>query len=167
MMSDGGLRDNCHNVPSSQLSYKFCQFLKIVLKQVYQIKCFHVKWSEIWGMLKNDLKLLFEVQFLVEVCLTTRMKATHWCVIIAGPITTTLVDFWRLVWQEKPQTIVMVTNLKEGEKIKCKQYWPEASSDSFGPFSVTLLEQQVFVDYTIRTLQVKVTLELYNIMIFV
>ena len=76
---------------------------------------------------------------------------------MAGPMTKTLVDFWRLVWQEKPQAIIMVTNLKEGDRVKCQQYWPEASSENFGPFSVTLTEQQIFTDYTIRTLLVKVS----------
>ena len=76
--------------------------------------------------------------------------------MLTGPMSKTLVDFWRLVWQEKPQSIVMVTNLKEGEKVKCQQYWPEANSESFGPFSITLLEQQIYTDYTVRTLQVQV-----------
>ena len=79
-------------------------------------------------------------------------------VLMAGPMKKTLVDFWRLVWQEKAQTIIMVTNLKEGDKVKCQQYWPEVESESFGPFSVTLTEQQVFTDYIIRTLFVKVNL---------
>ena len=68
-----------------------------------------------------------------------------------------LVDFWRLVWQEKPPTIVMVTNLKEGSKKKCEQYWPDSGSKEFGPFKVTLTEQQVFADYTTRTMQVTVS----------
>ena len=34
-----------------------------------------------------------------------------------APVTKTLADFWRLIWQEHPPTIVMVTNLKEGEKV--------------------------------------------------
>ena len=68
-----------------------------------------------------------------------------------------LVDFWRLLWQERPPTIVMVTNLKESNKKKCEQYWPESGSTSFGPFKITLTEQQVFPDYTIRTLQLTVS----------
>ncbi len=68
-----------------------------------------------------------------------------------------LVDFWRLIWQERPPTIVMVTNLKEGNKKKCEQYWPESGSVSFGPFKVTLTEHQVFADYCIRSLQVTVS----------
>ena len=81
---------------------------------------------------------------------------------MSGPMTKTLVDLWRLVWQEKPQAIVMVTNLKEGDKVKCQQYWPDASNEDYGPFTVTLLEQQIFTDYTIRTFQVKVSLKVGN-----
>ena len=68
-----------------------------------------------------------------------------------------MVDFWRLIWQEKPPTIVMVTNLKESNKKKCEQYWPESGSTTFGPFKVTLTEHQVFADYCIRTMQVSVS----------
>jgi protein tyrosine phosphatase len=68
-----------------------------------------------------------------------------------------VVDFWRLVWQERPPTIVMVTNLKEGNKKKCVQYWPDTGSTTYGPFKVTLTEHQVFADYCIRTMQVTVS----------
>ena len=76
---------------------------------------------------------------------------------LIGPKQNTLVDFWRLIWQERPPTIVMVTNLKEGNKKKCEQYWPDSGSTTFGPFVVTLTEYQVFADYCIRTLQVNVS----------
>ncbi len=69
-----------------------------------------------------------------------------------------LVDFWRLMWQERPPTIVMVTNLKEGSKKKCEQYWPDIESVTFGPFKVTLIEQQVFANYCIRSMQVTVSI---------
>ena len=75
----------------------------------------------------------------------------------SGPIPRTTIDFWRLVWQEKPITIVMVTNLKEGNKKKCEQYWPETGSSTYGPFKVTLTEQQTFADYVVRTMQVSVS----------
>ena len=74
----------------------------------------------------------------------------------AGPLPKTLVDFWRLVWQEKPLTIVMVTNLKEGTKIKCQQYWPESGTKDFGPFQITTSDEQTLADYTTRTLVVQV-----------
>ena len=41
----------------------------------------------------------------------------------------TLVDLWRVIWQERPVCIVMVTNLKEGTKSKCEQYWPDTVMD--------------------------------------
>ena len=77
--------------------------------------------------------------------------------MLIGPKQHMLVDFWRLLWQERPPTIVMVTNLKESNKKKCEQYWPESGSTNFGPFKITLTEQQVFPDYTIRTLQLTVS----------
>jgi protein tyrosine phosphatase len=51
----------------------------------------------------------------------------------------------------------MVTNLKEGNKKKCEQYWPDTGSTTYGPFKITLIERQVFADYCIRTIQVTVS----------
>ena len=67
---------------------------------------------------------------------------------------------WRLIWQERPAAIVMVTNLKEGNKKKCEQYWPDSGSKMFGPFKVTLTQQQVMADYCTRTMQVTVSMTL-------
>ena len=68
----------------------------------------------------------------------------------------TVVDFWRLIWQEHPPTIVMVTNLTEGSHVKCQQYWPDSGGEDFGPFRVVIIDEQIFADYTIRTLSVSV-----------
>ena len=74
-----------------------------------------------------------------------------------------LVDFWRLIWQERPHTIVMVTNLSEGNKNKCEQYWPDSGSTSFGPFVVSLMDQQIFADYSIRTMKVNVSFDCQSV----
>ena len=66
-----------------------------------------------------------------------------------------------MVWQERPTTIVMLTNLTEGKKVKCELYWPESGKEEFGPFSVTITDQQVFADYTIRTFKVSVSEIMY------
>ena len=79
------------------------------------------------------------------------------CPPAIGPTPNTIVDFWQLVWQEKPPSIVMVTNLKEGTKTKCQQYWPDAGAQSFGPFQVTITDQQILADYTTRSLLVQVS----------
>ena len=67
-----------------------------------------------------------------------------------------MVDFWRLVWQERVPSIVMITNLEEGGKIKCQQYWSDAGTENFGPFRVSITQQQILADYTIRNLTVQV-----------
>ena len=67
-----------------------------------------------------------------------------------------------MVWQERTTTIVMLTNLTEGEKVKCELYWPESGKEAFGPFSVTIADQQVFTDYTIRTFKVSVSEIMYE-----
>ncbi|XP_019857616.1 PREDICTED: receptor-type tyrosine-protein phosphatase kappa-like [Amphimedon queenslandica] len=75
-----------------------------------------------------------------------------------GPMKKTLVDFWRLIWQEKPVSIVMVTNLKEGTKNKCELYWPNTlmEHEEFGPFTVLLQSTQTFPDFIIRQLCVTI-----------
>ena len=65
----------------------------------------------------------------------------------------------RMIWQEKVQVIVMVTNLWEGGKIKCEQYWPsrDETERTFGPFTVRLRDQSIYPEYTLRTMEIKVT----------
>ena len=67
-------------------------------------------------------------------------------------------DFWRLIWQECPQCVVMVTNLVEGGKTKCEQYWPSSGSQTFGPFTISVLSETTLPDVIIRTLKVSVSL---------
>ena len=61
---------------------------------------------------------------------------------------TTIVDFWRLVWQECPQSIVMVVNLVEDARPMCERYWPPRKEVSltFGPFQVSILNEVTFSD---------------------
>ena len=67
-----------------------------------------------------------------------------------------MADFWRLVWQERAPSIVMITNIEEGGKTKCEQYWPNSRTKDFGPFQVSIMEQQMLAYYTIRNLTVQV-----------
>uniref|UniRef100_K1Q4N7 protein-tyrosine-phosphatase n=1 Tax=Magallana gigas TaxID=29159 RepID=K1Q4N7_MAGGI len=72
-----------------------------------------------------------------------------------GPKANTLADFWRMIWQENVATIVMLTNLKEGEKFKCTQYWPERNKPlSAGPVMVKLIEEKEFAFYIERKMSV-------------
>ncbi|XP_022250267.1 receptor-type tyrosine-protein phosphatase T-like isoform X2 [Limulus polyphemus] len=67
-----------------------------------------------------------------------------------GPLENTVADFWRLVWQGEICKIIMTCNVIEECKKKCEKYWPDTTS-KHGDISITLLSQQEFVDYTIRT----------------
>ena len=62
-----------------------------------------------------------------------------------------------MVWQEKALSIVMITNLEEGGKAKCQQYWPDAGTLKCGPLNITITDQQILADYTIRRFTVKVS----------
>uniref|UniRef100_A0A6P8I6N2 protein-tyrosine-phosphatase n=1 Tax=Actinia tenebrosa TaxID=6105 RepID=A0A6P8I6N2_ACTTE len=67
-----------------------------------------------------------------------------------GPLPQTVNDFWRMIWQEKMSVIVMLTGIKEQNKIKCEKYWPE-NSKTYQDLSVHLHKTEVFADYSIRT----------------
>ncbi|XP_071490731.1 uncharacterized protein [Diadema antillarum] len=79
-------------------------------------------------------------------------------VIIASqaPNEASLTDFWRMIWQENVETVVMLTTLTQNGKDQCTQYWPEESrSINIGNFSIFLSEEHTFSDHAIRELDVK------------
>jgi len=61
------------------------------------------------------------------------------------------------MWQERISIVAMVTSVVEGGQQKCEQYWPSQGTQEYGPFKITLTDQQVFADYTIRQLLVTVS----------
>ncbi|XP_078328331.1 uncharacterized protein LOC111112065 isoform X4 [Crassostrea virginica] len=68
-----------------------------------------------------------------------------------GPKQNTLNDFWAMIWQENVTQIVMLTNLKEGVKNKCTQYWPEnMKARLYGDVSVKSVEEKEYAFYVIR-----------------
>ncbi|XP_061180753.1 receptor-type tyrosine-protein phosphatase kappa-like [Saccostrea echinata] len=73
-----------------------------------------------------------------------------------GPRVNTLVDHWRMIWQENIEYIVMLTNLIEGPKVKCHQYWPDQNKHlDVDPFSVTLVEEKVYAYFVVRRMSVR------------
>ncbi|XP_056599123.1 receptor-type tyrosine-protein phosphatase mu-like isoform X1 [Triplophysa dalaica] len=71
-----------------------------------------------------------------------------------GPMQETVIDFWRMVWQENTATIVMVTNLVEVGRVKCCKYWPD-DTEIYRDIKVTLIETQLLSEYVIRTFAVE------------
>uniref|UniRef100_A0A8C5I078 Receptor-type tyrosine-protein phosphatase epsilon n=1 Tax=Gouania willdenowi TaxID=441366 RepID=A0A8C5I078_GOUWI len=67
-----------------------------------------------------------------------------------GPKEETVADFWRMIWELKVATVVMLTNLKERKEDKCYQYWPDQGCWTYGNVRVAVEDSTVLVDYTIR-----------------
>ncbi|XP_071163542.1 receptor-type tyrosine-protein phosphatase alpha-like isoform X10 [Mytilus edulis] len=73
-----------------------------------------------------------------------------------GPLEPTINDFWRMIWQYDCGKIVMLTNVFELGKQKCKQYWPdpETKTKKYGSIEIVLIDEDVYSDFTIRTLKI-------------
>ncbi|XP_065922351.1 receptor-type tyrosine-protein phosphatase C [Magallana gigas] len=60
-----------------------------------------------------------------------------------------------MIWQEHVEQVVMLTNIMEGDKWKCTQYWPNLqTSIECGSFTVHSLEEKQYTFYVIRKLKV-------------
>ncbi|XP_078320063.1 uncharacterized protein LOC111119720 isoform X1 [Crassostrea virginica] len=73
-----------------------------------------------------------------------------------GPFTDeTVEDFWRMVWHENVNTIVILTNLEENGVIKCKRYWPSEEEERvYGDVYVKRLSSERTTDYIVRCFQI-------------
>ncbi|XP_065918141.1 receptor-type tyrosine-protein phosphatase S-like isoform X3 [Dysidea avara] len=72
-----------------------------------------------------------------------------------GPVINSLNDFWRMIWEHNIKTIVMLTRLVEDSKIKCRQYWPDSGSTTYGSINVILHKEENRAYYSIRHFHVK------------
>uniref|UniRef100_A0A8C4I635 Receptor-type tyrosine-protein phosphatase F n=1 Tax=Dicentrarchus labrax TaxID=13489 RepID=A0A8C4I635_DICLA len=68
-----------------------------------------------------------------------------------GPLPETLSDFWRMVWEQRSTTIVMMTRLEEKSRVKCDQYWPSRGTETYGMIQVTMLDTVELATYSVRT----------------
>ncbi|XP_052765428.1 receptor-type tyrosine-protein phosphatase alpha-like [Mya arenaria] len=75
-----------------------------------------------------------------------------------GPMSKQLGDFgifWQMVWQQKVETIAMVTNLIEDGKDKCDQYWPNPGvSKTYGDITVSCYTENKYTEFTKRVFSV-------------
>nr|XP_034313976.1 receptor-type tyrosine-protein phosphatase alpha [Crassostrea gigas] len=71
-----------------------------------------------------------------------------------GPFTDeTVTDFWRMVWNENVNTIVILTNLEENGVKKCKKYWPSTET-MYGFINVKTLSSDSSSCYKVRRFQI-------------
>nr|XP_046156352.1 receptor-type tyrosine-protein phosphatase F-like isoform X6 [Oncorhynchus gorbuscha] len=73
------------------------------------------------------------------------------CIATQGPLPETLSDFWRMVWEQRTNTIVMMTRLEEKSRVKCDQYWPSRGTETYGMIQVTMLDTVELATYSVRT----------------
>jgi len=72
-----------------------------------------------------------------------------------GPMEMVFPDFWRMIWQENVTVIIMLTNLEEGGKVKCDQYWPSQGACKYGHVTVRFIRVDQTADYLIRVFDVE------------
>ncbi|XP_056913171.1 receptor-type tyrosine-protein phosphatase S-like isoform X7 [Takifugu flavidus] len=97
-----------------------------------------------------------------------------------GPLAETFGDFWRMVWEQRTASVVMMTRLEEKSRvgqynslikiwaremidishslvllsprqIKCDQYWPNRGTETYGMVQVTLLDTMELATFCVRT----------------
>ncbi|WAR15947.1 PTPRS-like protein [Mya arenaria] len=73
-----------------------------------------------------------------------------------GPMSKQMGDFgmfWNMIWQQKVEKIVMVTNLMEEGKEKCEQYWPNIGTIlTYSGVKVTCQSEYEYAEFTRRLL---------------
>uniref|UniRef100_A0A668AKR6 protein-tyrosine-phosphatase n=1 Tax=Myripristis murdjan TaxID=586833 RepID=A0A668AKR6_9TELE len=68
-----------------------------------------------------------------------------------GPLAETFGDFWRMVWEQRAASVVMMTRLEEKSRIKCDQYWPSRGTETYGMIQVSLLDTMELATFCVRT----------------
>ncbi|KAK6991352.1 receptor-type tyrosine-protein phosphatase epsilon, partial [Biomphalaria glabrata] len=72
-----------------------------------------------------------------------------------GPFGAVVNDFVRMLWEQKVEKVVMLTNLIEEGKPKCDKYWPDSGNTAFGEITVKLKDTQILADYVIRKIELE------------
>ncbi|ELT93027.1 hypothetical protein CAPTEDRAFT_180338 [Capitella teleta] len=68
-------------------------------------------------------------------------------------------DFWRLMWEQQAQVILMLTGLEERGQLRCSVYWPNTESGDivrvYGDFQVTQVKREVKDEWIMSTLELR------------
>ncbi|WAR17034.1 PTPRK-like protein [Mya arenaria] len=75
-----------------------------------------------------------------------------------GPMSKQLENFnlfWKMIWQQRVEKIVMVTNLVENGSPKCEQYWPnQGATKTYGDKKVESRSEDEYAEFTRRVFTV-------------
>ncbi|XP_065669113.1 receptor-type tyrosine-protein phosphatase beta isoform X4 [Hydra vulgaris] len=67
-----------------------------------------------------------------------------------GPLPSTTEDFWRMVWEQNSNVVVMLTQYMERGKVKCSPYWPTTTPIKYGDVTVKRLSEHVYMEWVER-----------------
>ncbi|CAF0998359.1 unnamed protein product [Adineta steineri] len=82
-------------------------------------------------------------------------EKTNAYIATQGPMTNTINDFWRMIWEKDVYVLVMITNIKESGRIKCDVYWPEEGTEMYGIIEVTLISVISLAYYVKRIFSIR------------
>ncbi|XP_020283740.1 mucin-3A isoform X2 [Pseudomyrmex gracilis] len=86
-------------------------------------------------------------------------NATKYYIACQAPIESTVIDFWRMIWEQQCKVIIMLTDLVENGVEKCTEYIPPSEVIDchrlYGDFQVTLKKRETKEKYAISTLHLK------------
>ncbi|XP_062415223.1 LOW QUALITY PROTEIN: receptor-type tyrosine-protein phosphatase N2 [Pungitius pungitius] len=73
-----------------------------------------------------------------------------------GPLLSTVVDFWQMVWESGCVVVVMLTPLSENGVKQCHPYWPDEGSDVYHVYEVNLVSEHIWCeDFLVRSFYLK------------
>ncbi|XP_059182560.1 receptor-type tyrosine-protein phosphatase N2 [Centropristis striata] len=73
-----------------------------------------------------------------------------------GPLLSTMVDFWQMVWESGCVVVVMLTPLSENGVKQCHPYWPDEGSDVYHIYEVNLVSEHIWCeDFLVRSFYLK------------
>ena len=94
---------------------------------------------------------LGRTDYINAVFLDSHYKPNHF-IVTQTPLHTTVIDFWKLVYDHNVDTIVMMENYKN-EDDTCAEYWPEDRMKQYEPFFVEITDVFQQDNITIRHLK--------------
>ena len=83
-----------------------------------------------------------------------RSKKTGY-IAAQGPLPSTIIDFWRMVWENDVSAVVMTCLLFERKRIRCARYWPDTQqrpTEIYGHFKVSIDSFAKTEDYEVSML---------------
>ncbi|XP_048239856.1 receptor-type tyrosine-protein phosphatase beta-like isoform X2 [Haliotis rufescens] len=75
-----------------------------------------------------------------------------------GPMTGTVADFWRMIWEQDVNIIIMLSDLLEKGKPKVDRYWPENMKEAvqYGEIVVEMINYSPLNKYIMKIFQITV-----------